>query len=226
MCMNVHTCARAHTYTHTHTHTHTLTQRACTTCSDIGSYFSHKVYMCMNVHACAHTRHTHTCTHTHTHTHTHTDWACTTCSDFGLLFLTLYSQSMYMCKNTLAHCYVNSPYTIIVTNTYTHTYTHTLTCAHTHAHAHTHLCTHIVMYTACTPYICHTYSTYTYSTLALLRKWNLVHNTYIHSCTVHLYARILMKNMKHVYTHSCTLHVRSILNLFLSRPLGYTARML
>ncbi|KAL5510293.1 hypothetical protein EMCRGX_G005818, partial [Ephydatia muelleri] len=59
-----------------------------------------------------------------------------------------------------------------------------------HVHECTHLCTHIVMYTACTPYICHTYSTYTYSTLALLQKWNLVHNTYIHvhvhSCTVHL----------------------------------------
>ena len=26
----------------------------------------------------------------------------------------------------------------------------------------------------------------------------------IHSCTVHLYARILMKNIKHVYTHSHT----------------------
>ena len=42
-----------------------------------------------------------------------------------------------MCKKTLAHCYVNSPYTIFVTNTHTHTHTHTLTCAHTHAHAHT-----------------------------------------------------------------------------------------
>ena len=82
-----------------------------------------------------HTHMTHTYMHTHTHTHTHTDWACTMCSDFGLLFLTLYSQSMYMCKKTLAHCYVNSPYTIFVTNTYTHI--HTLTCAHTHAHAHT-----------------------------------------------------------------------------------------
>ena len=85
-------------------------------------------------------------------------------------------------------------------------------------HECTHLCTHIVMYTACTPCICHTYSTFTYSILVLLRKWILVHNTYIHSCTVHLYARILMKNIKHVYTHShthtCTLHVRSILNLF------------
>ena len=127
MCMNVHTCA--HTQM-THTHTHTHTQRACTTCSDIGSYFSHKVYMCMNVHACAHTHDT----HIDAHTYTHTDWACTTCSDFGLLFLTLYSQSMYMCKKILAHCYVNSPYTIFVTNTYTHT---THMCTHTHAHAHT-----------------------------------------------------------------------------------------
>ena len=132
MCMNVHTCAYTHTHTHTHT-THTHTHRgACTTCSDIGSYFSHKVYMCMNVHACAHTHDTHIHAHTHTHTHTHTDWACTTCSDFGLLFLTLYSQSMYMCKKILAHCYVNSPYTTFVTNTYTHTHmcTHTRTCTH------------------------------------------------------------------------------------------------
>ena len=52
--------------------------------------------------------------------------------------------------------------------------------------------------------ICHTYSTYTYSTLALLQKWNLVHNTYVHSCTVHLYARILMNNINHVYTRSHT----------------------
>ena len=115
---------------HTHTHTHTHSQaRACTTCSDIGSYFSHKVYMCMNVHACAHTH--------DIHIYAHTDWACTTCSDFGLLFLTLYSQSMYMCKNTLAHCYVNNPYTIFVTNTHTHTHTHTHMCTHTCT------CTHI-----------------------------------------------------------------------------------
>ena len=60
------------------------------------------------------------------------------------------------------------------------------------------------MYAACASYIYHTYSTYTYSTLALLRKLNLVHNTYIHSCTVHLYAWIQMKNIKHVYTQSHT----------------------
>ena len=131
MCMNVNTSARARAHTHTHTLTHT--ERAYTTCSDIGSYFSHKVYMCMNVHACAHTHDT----HIRAHTHTHTDWACTTCSDFGLLFLTLYSQSMYMRKNTLAHCYVNSPYTIFVTNTYTHTYTHTHMCTHTRTCTHT-----------------------------------------------------------------------------------------
>ena len=129
------------------------------------------------------------------------------------------------------NCYVNSLYTIFVPHTHTHTHTRTHTHTHTnhtnartharttcsdinwvliftlfsqsvHVHECTHLCTHIVMYTACTPYICHTYSTY--STLALLRKWNLVYNTYIHSCTVHLYARILMKNIKHVYTHSHT----------------------
>ena len=81
-------------------------------------------------------------------------------------------------------------------------------------HECTHLCTHIVMYTACTPYICHTYSTYTYSTLALLRKWNLVHNTYIHSCTVHLYARIQMKNIKHVYTHT---HTHTHTHMYIAR---------
>ena len=85
--------------------------------------------MCMNVHACARTHDT----HKQAHTHTHTDWACTTCSDFGLLFLTLYSQSMYMRKNTLAHCYVYSPYTIFITNIHTHIHSH----VHTHAHAHT-----------------------------------------------------------------------------------------
>ena len=67
------------------------------------------------------------------------------------------------------------------------------TLVHTHCYVH-----------SLTPYICHTYSTYTYSTLALLQKWNLVHNTYVHSCTVHLYARILMNNIKHVYTRSHT----------------------
>ena len=67
-----------------------------------------------------------------------------------------------------------------------------------------HTCTHTMLCTSLYTIYGHTYSTYTYSTLALLRKWNLVHNTYIHSCTVHLYARILMKKIKHVYTHSHT----------------------
>ena len=67
------------------------------------------------------------------------------------------------------------------------------TLVHTHCYVH-----------SLTPYICHTYSTYTYSTLALLQKWNLVHNTYVHSCTVLLYARILMNNIKHVHTRSHT----------------------
>ena len=112
-----------------------------------------------------------------------------------------------------------SPFTTLCSK-HTCAHTHSTTCSDfgflfltlslfsqsVHVHECTHLCTHIVMYTACTPCICHTYmySTYTYSTLALLRKWNLVHNTYIHSCTVHLYACILMKNIKHVYTHSHT----------------------
>ena len=132
-----------------------------------------------------------------------------------------------ICARTHLHYYANSSYTIFVTRTHTHTHTHThhtrehtqarTTCSDinwvlifrllsrsVHVHECTHLCTHIVMYTACTPCICHTYSTYTYSTLTLLRKWNLVHNTYIHSCTVHLYAWIQMKSIKHVYTHSHT----------------------
>ena len=60
--------------------------------------------------------------------HTHTDWAC---SDLWLLFLTLYSQSTYMCNNTpciVMACYatiamVNSLYTPPHTHTHTHTQT-------------------------------------------------------------------------------------------------------
>ena len=127
MCMNVHTCA--HTHTHTHTHTYTHTERACTTCSDIGSYFSHKVYMCMNVHACAHTRHTHT--HIHTHIHSHRLGLYHLVRLWALISHTVFTKHVNMCKNKLAHCYVN---TIFVTNTHTQ---HTHTCEHTHAHAHT-----------------------------------------------------------------------------------------
>ena len=114
-----------------------------------------------------HTHMTHTYMHTHTHTHTHSH-----SHRLGLyhLFLTLYSQSMYMCKNTLAHCYVNS---IFVTNTHTHIHTHmcthTRTCTHTdwacnacsdfgflfltlslqsvHVHECTYMCTHTCMCT-------------------------------------------------------------------------------
>ena len=125
-----------HECTHLCAHTHTLTQRGLVPLA-VTLVLISKVYMCMNVHACAHTHDTHIHAHTHTHTHTLTDWACTTCSDFGLLFLTLYSQSMYMCTKTLAHCYVNSPYTIFVTNTYTHIHTHTHMCTHTRTCTHT-----------------------------------------------------------------------------------------
>ena len=125
MCMNVHTCA----HTHTHTHTYTHTERACTTCSDIGSYFSHKVYMCMNVHACAHTRHTHT--HIHTHIHSHRLGLYHLVRLWALISHTVFTKHVNMCKNKLAHCYVN---TIFVTNTHTqhtHMCTHTCTCTHT-----------------------------------------------------------------------------------------------
>ena len=140
--MDTHTHTHTHTHKHTHIHIHTHTDWACTTCSDIGSYFSqfsqsihvHELYTPVHTHmthtymdththtrtcTCTHTDwacttcrylgflflslfsqivHVHECsTHTHTHTHTHTDWAC---SDLWLLFLTLYSQSTYMCNNT------------------------------------------------------------------------------------------------------------------------------
>ena len=99
---------------------------------------------------------THT-THTYMHTHTLTQIGLVPLAalDFGLLFLTLYSQSMYMCKNTLAHCYVNSPYTIIVTNTYTHTYTHTHMCTHTHTCIHTLVHTHCYVHCLYTIYLSH-----------------------------------------------------------------------
>ena len=101
-----------HTHTHTHTNTHTHTDWACTTCSDISSYFSHcfhKVYLYMPVHT--HMTHTymdthihgHTHTHTHTNTHTHTDWACTTCSDIGSYFSHCFHK-VYMCMNCTRLC--------------------------------------------------------------------------------------------------------------------------
>ena len=111
-------------YTCAHTHTHTHTERACTTCSEIGSYFSHKVYMCIHVHTHMHVHtHTqtglvplavtlgsyfphchykacmcmnvHTCAHTHAHTHTQT----------GLVPLLSFYKA-YMCMNE--HTYTHS----------------------------------------------------------------------------------------------------------------------
>ena len=129
------------------------------------------------------------------------------------------------------YCYVNSLYTIFVPHTHTHTHTHTNRHTHTtHACTHrlvplavtsigfsfshcfhkvymcmnVHTCAHTLLCTQPVHHILVTHTAHTHSTLALLRKWNLVHNTYIHSCTVHLYACILMKNIKHVYTHSHT----------------------
>ena len=95
----------SHTCTHTHTHTlvHTRTGVVPLAVTSIGFSFSHcfhKVYMCMNVHTCAHTllctqpvhrifvthtAHTHT-VHLHcyrngilciTHTYTHVQYTCT-----------------------------------------------------------------------------------------------------------------------------------------------------
>ena len=119
-----HTYMDTHTHTNTHTYTHTHTDWACTTCSDIGSYFS-QFSQSILVHACAHTHmthtymdthththtHTHTQTHTHTHkhththtnTHTHTDWACTTCSDIGSYFSHCFHK-VYMCMNCTRLC--------------------------------------------------------------------------------------------------------------------------
>ena len=73
-------------------------------------------------------------------------------------------------------------------------------------HECTHLCTHIVMYTACTLYICHTYSTYTYSTFAFCIV------TEMESCAQHIHTLMYNtlvrthtnENIKHVYTHSHT----------------------
>ena len=78
-----------------------------------------------------------------------------------------------------------------------------------HVHECTHLCTHIVMYIACTPYICHTHSTHSthIQYIALLRKWNLVHNTYMHTHTcTHTHVQYTCTHAyheknKHTHTH-------------------------
>ena len=107
-------CTHTHTHTCTYTHAHTHTDWACTTCCDIGSYFSHCIH-----NAC-------TCARTHLHcyvnspytifitnTHTHTDWACTVCSDFGFLLLSLSLQSVHvhecthMCTHTCTHTHTD-----------------------------------------------------------------------------------------------------------------------
>ena len=97
---------------HTHTHTHGLVQLAET----LGSYFSHKSYMSMNVHTCVRAR-----THTHTHSLTQT----------GLV--------------PLAVTLVLISHTVFTKYTCTHTYdTHIHGHTYTHTHKHTHTQTGLV----------------------------------------------------------------------------------
>ena len=181
MCMNVHTCA--HTHIHTHTHTHTVTQRGLVPLAVTLVLISHTKCTCAWMYTPVHTHMTHT--YMHTHTHTHTDWACTTCSDIGLLFLTLYLQSMYMCKKTLAHCYVNSPYTIFITNTYTHIHTHTHMCTHTRT------CTH-------TDWACNACSDFGFLFLTLSLQSVHVHEC-IHMCTCTHTQRLRLYHLQSFY---------------------------
>ena len=112
---------------------------------------------------------THTYMHTHTHSHTHSHrlglyhllrlWA--------LISHTVFTKHVNMCKDTLAHCYVNSRYTIFVINTHTHTYTHTCT--------HTRTCTH-------TDWACNACSDFGYLFLTLSLQSVHVHEC-IHMCT-------------------------------------------
>ena len=62
-------------------------------------------------------------------------------------------------------------------------------------HECTHLCTHIVMYTACTPYICHTYSTYTQYTCIV---------TEMESCAQHIHT-LMYSTLVHMHTNEKTL---------------------
>ena len=59
------------------------------------------------------------------------------------------------CARTHLHSYVNSPYTIIVTNTYTHTYTHTHMCTHTRTCTHALVNTHCYVHSLYTIYLSH-----------------------------------------------------------------------
>ena len=85
--------------------------------------------LCAHIHAHTHI-HTHTRAHTHAHTHSHRLGLYHLLRLWALISHTVFTKHVNMCKDTLAHCYVNSPYTIFVTNTPTHTHIHT----HTHVH--------------------------------------------------------------------------------------------
>ena len=114
-----------------------------------------------------HTHDTHI--HTYTHIHSHRLGLYHLVRLWALISHTVFTKHVNMCKNKLAHCYVN---TIFVTNTHTthtHMCTHTCTCTHTdwacnacsdfgflfltlllqsvHVHECTHLCTHTCTYT-------------------------------------------------------------------------------
>ena len=67
-----------------------------------------------------------------------------------------------------------------------------------HTCAHTLLCTQPD--TIYLSHIQHIHIQYT----CIVTEMESCDNTYVHSCTVHLYARILMNNIKHVYTRSHT----------------------
>ena len=133
------------TNTHTHTHTHTQTHTGHVPLAvTLGSYFSHKSYMCTHTHT-----YTHTCTHahTHTHTHTHTDWACTTCRDFGFLFLTLFSQIVHVheCTHLRARTHTHThtqtglvPLAETMVSYFSHCFRKSYMCMNVHTCAHTH----------------------------------------------------------------------------------------
>ena len=67
-----------------------------------------------------------------------------------------------------------------------------------HTCAHTLLCTQ-----PDTIYLSHIQHIHIQYTCIVTEMESCAH-TYVHSCTVHLYARILMNNIKHVYTRSHT----------------------
>ena len=123
------------------------------------------------------------------------------------------------------YCYVNSPYTIFVTNTHTHTHTHTHkhTCAHTythtctHMHAHTHTCTHTHTLThTYTHTLTHTYThTHTHTDWACTtcRDFGFLFLTlfsqivHVHECT-HLCAHYV-NSLYTILTHTHTTHTHT-----------------